>query len=64
MKLDDITYEIKKDDFFPVAENKKTQFYIKAGFPYCYVTQSMSYHQVQKVAKCMRDLGFTVVENI
>lgn len=57
IKIDDITYEIKTDTS-PGIGNKK--YYIRAGFPYQYITDNMTYAQVCKVAKSMRQLGFTV----
>ena len=52
---DEVTYYIKRDTF-------TNKFYIRAGFPLCYITDNMGKQEVNRVAKCMRQLGFTVID--
>jgi hypothetical protein len=52
---DQITYEIHED--LSIA-----RFYIKAGFPYCYVTDKMTKNNIMIVAQSMRSLGYTVID--
>lgn len=54
MKIDDITYEIKYND----STNK---YYIRAGYPFNYLTDEMKLSEVKKVAFSMRQLGFTII---
>ena len=56
--IDAVTYSIRPDSFFP------GKYVIRSGFPFCYVTSEMGLEDARKVAGAMRQLGFTVTENI
>jgi len=55
IKIDDVTYEIRKDD-------REGMFYIKSGFPFCYLTYCYTGPEIGIVASSMRQLGFTVID--
>ena len=59
MNIDDVTYELKKDESSGLAAKR---FYIRAGFPLSFITDNMTYNQAQKTARSMRQLGFTVID--
>ncbi len=56
------TYEIRIDTSNMIEGNKK--YYIRAGQPFQYLTDNMTYKEAQKVAKSMRQLGLTVVDKV
>jgi len=58
LNIDDVTYQLKKDA--NSLDSKK--YYIRAAFPLNYITDNMTYNQAQKVAKSMRQLGYTVID--
>lgn len=63
INIDDVTYEIRIDDSASVKISKTNQkYYIRAGFPRKYITDNMTYREVQKVTKSMRQLGYTVID--
>lgn len=53
--MDEITYYIKKDE-------NTGLFYIRAGFPLTYITDNTGKREINRIAKAMRQLGFTVVD--
>lgn len=60
LNIDDVTYELRLDTTNVAQGNKK--YYIRAGFPLNYLTDDMTYREAQKVAKSIRQLGFTVID--
>lgn len=60
--IDDITYEIRMDTSNMVEGNKR--YYIRAGQPFQYLTDNMTYREAQKVVKSMRQLGLTVIDRV
>lgn len=59
LKMDDITYYIKFD---ATTINPKAPYYIRTGFPLAYLTDNMTKREINKIAKAMRQLGFTVID--
>lgn len=57
---DSITYYIKKDETGFAEGNK--QYFIRAGYPINYLTDNTNKREINKIAKFMRQLGFTVVD--
>ena len=53
MRVDTITDEALKT-------NKK--FYIRAAKPLCFITDNMTKREANKLAKSMRQLGLTVID--
>ncbi len=62
VQIDDVTYEIRKDTITDEALKTSKRYYIRTAYPRKYLTDNMTYQQVQKVAKSMRQLGYTVVD--
>lgn len=59
-KIDDITYEMRIDNVTNAVKN--VNVYIRAGYPRTYITDNMTKREANKVAKSMRQLGFTVID--
>lgn len=59
--IDDVTYEIRLDKITDMAK-AGNKYYIRTAYPRKYLTDNMTYREIQKVAKSMRQLGYTVID--
>lgn len=66
LNIDDVTYELKEDTNIQPLHSKDAnyakRFYIRTGFPLSYLTDNMTKREANKVAKSLRQLGFTVID--
>ena len=53
-------YSIRKDTV--TAADPKAQYYIRENAPACFLTDNMGKREVNKLAKHLRQLGFTVTD--
>jgi len=64
LNIDDVTYELWKDTVTDEAIKTNKKYYIRASKPLCYLTDNMTKREANKVAKSMRQLGFTVIDMV